>query len=65
VDEILQEWNKDTSLGIYIGCGKYVKTILYADDHVILATSEVQILAHKLNKTTEKSNFKNIIREPR
>jgi hypothetical protein len=43
MEKNLQKWDKGTSLQKYGGHEKYVKTILYTDDHVILATSDDEL----------------------
>jgi hypothetical protein len=52
--EIISEWNTDDTKGLKIPRNKEIKTLLFADDQVLMADSEnlLQKLTHKLEAIT-------------
>jgi hypothetical protein len=56
VNEIISEWDNNDIKGLKISGNTEIKTLLFADDQVIMAESEnlLQKSVHKLEKTTSK-----------
>ena len=56
INKILQEFKRVMKKSIQLNNRKLVNTILYADDQILLATSEdeLQTMAHHLNLTARK-----------
>ena len=60
INKILEEWQKNNVEGIDLGNKKYISTILFADDQILMADSEdkLQRNVHKLNNIIKKYNMK-------
>jgi hypothetical protein len=43
INKILEEWNKDNTKWSHIKRNKEIKTVLFADDQVIIAESETSL----------------------
>jgi hypothetical protein len=56
INEIISEWDNNNIKGLKILSNTEIKTLLFADDQVIMAESEnlLQKSAHKLEKITSK-----------
>jgi len=55
INKIIQEFKTLIKKGIQLNNRKLVKTILYADDQILIATSDdLQTMAHHLNLTARK-----------
>jgi hypothetical protein len=56
INEIISKWNTDNVKGIQITRNKEIKTLLFADDQVLIAESEIllQKSVHKLENIASK-----------
>ena len=59
INKILQEFKTLIKNGIQLNNRKLVNTVLYADDQILMATSEddLQTMAHQLNLIARKYNY--------
>ena len=60
INQLIREWKSTIITGFKICNNKILKTMLYADDQMILAKTEdeLQIAANTLNKIAQKYNMK-------
>lgn len=60
MDKIIREWTKETPKGVQLAENKFLETILFADDQVILAENEddLQRNVYKLEKVTKMFDMK-------
>jgi hypothetical protein len=59
INRLVKEWKAKTKSGIQVTKNNKISTILYADDQILLATSEdeLQLASHQLNKIAKEYNM--------
>jgi hypothetical protein len=60
INKAIKEWKQTTQSGMQLRSGLMIQTILYADDQVLIAESEVelQIAVNELDKIVKKYDMK-------